>query len=189
MASLLSSFSGWAWFDIVGTSLVALGCLGELWLLLRHSPTEPKELRVFESKKHFCEKIFVGMVAVGVSMELFSLPASLHETAKLVQQNIKLQQQMEETSNNVVKIDPLNLPVNSMLAQLVITLGDTNLVINQKLNPNAGVDAEIATFGGCLEVMDRAGVVLTRLACNKYDDRSVAVFPVNRKVISVVFNW
>jgi hypothetical protein len=116
MSFMIFSFSGWAWIDILGTSMVAIGCIGELCLLFKKAPTNAVELKAFESKKHSWERVFVGMVAIGVAMELIGVPDSLHETAELVQQNIKLEQQIEQTSNSVVTVDPRNQQAQSAKA-------------------------------------------------------------------------
>jgi|ERR1035441_882864 hypothetical protein len=97
-----------------------MGCLGELWLLLRNLPTESEDVKRFESKKHVFERVFVGMVALGVTMELIVLPKSLNESAKLISKNLELERQLGLTRTNVAEIDPMNQPVFDISASAVI---------------------------------------------------------------------
>lgn len=128
MLRILSSFSFLDWAEIGGSFSVASGCLGELWLLVQKPPLDPKELQTWDSKKHFLERIFVTMVAFGVSLELVCLPISLRKTAELVDKNLQLEQQIAETSTNVVKIDPLNQLVSDIFILATINVKGTNFV-------------------------------------------------------------
>jgi hypothetical protein len=94
--------------EITAALLVAFGCAGELWLLLPKPPTDKVKLKVFESKKHFLEKIIGGMVAIGVTVELIVLPVSLNETAKLAGKNLELERQLALARTNISRIDPMN---------------------------------------------------------------------------------
>ncbi len=107
----VSVFGVWGWVDIVGASILLVGCIGELWLLLNKLP-EHNERRasltgcwVFldrsesiirligvrlkiirprkfsDLKEHLLEVFFISLVAIGVGMEMCSLPFSLNEVA------------------------------------------------------------------------------------------------------------
>jgi hypothetical protein len=101
------------WFEIFFTFAVAIGCLGELWILLnrltRHVEPLAKSSGAFwkmlaktdaffrpiavrlkingrklsETKEHLLERFFVMLVAFGVSGELISAASSLKEIADL----------------------------------------------------------------------------------------------------------
>jgi hypothetical protein len=107
----VSVFGVWGWVDIVGASILLVGCGGELWLLLNKLPehnerrTSLKGSWVFldraesiirligvklkiirprkfsDLKEHLLEGFFISLVAIGVGMEVCSLPFSLHESA------------------------------------------------------------------------------------------------------------
>src|ERR1035441_5324896 len=118
MLRFLSSFSLLDWVEIGGSVLVAFGCLGELWLLLSKPPADSEKLIRFDAKKHFLERIAVGMVAVGVSMELVALPISLRQTAQLVDKNLKLER-------HVASLEPRKQPIASISATVrLLVKGD-----------------------------------------------------------------
>jgi hypothetical protein len=107
----VSMFGVWGWFDIVGASILLVGCAGELWLLLNKLPEHNERraslkgcwvfldraesiIRVIgirlkiirprkfsDLKEHLLEGFFISLVAIGVGMEMCSLPFSLNEVA------------------------------------------------------------------------------------------------------------
>jgi len=91
----MSIFTWDSSLEIFGALLVAIGCIGELWLICIKPPKGIGKLKNFERKKHFREKIFVGMVALGVSMELIALPSSLSEVQQLKKVNLELEAKIQ----------------------------------------------------------------------------------------------
>ena len=94
----LSWWLGWLLnaIEITAAALVAFGCLGEMWLLIKQPPSEEDILIRFEKKKHFWERLFVCMVAAGVTIELILLPINIKEAEELKASNLKLKKQVEE---------------------------------------------------------------------------------------------
>jgi hypothetical protein len=86
----LASFSWWGWFEIVAATLLSIGCVGERVLLSQEAPLKDERLRVLEKKKYLRKRVFVCLLAIGVTMELFSLPVGLHDTANLDINNSEL---------------------------------------------------------------------------------------------------
>jgi hypothetical protein len=105
----VSVFGVWGWVDIVGASILLVGCVGEFWLLLNKLPEHNERraslrgcwvfldraefiirligvrlkiirLRKFSDlKEHLLEGFFISLVAIGVGMEVCSLPFSLRD--------------------------------------------------------------------------------------------------------------
>lgn len=112
IARLISAFGIWGWVDILGASILLFGCGGELWLLLNKLPEHNERraslkgcwmfldraesiIRLIgvrlnfirprkfsDLKEHLLEGFFISLVAIGVGMEMCSLPFSLSESAK-----------------------------------------------------------------------------------------------------------
>ena len=82
-ASILSSFSGWDWFSIIGPALVVAGLAGELWLIYENSPFNPNRPPPISVKHFKIERRSVVLVAIGVAIELATVPHSLMEVATL----------------------------------------------------------------------------------------------------------
>src|SRR5437867_651882 len=72
---LLSYFPVLGWIEIAATLLVALGCCGELWLLFSKEPDEQD--RELHRIRRWWERMFMMMVAVGVTVEVPCLMISL----------------------------------------------------------------------------------------------------------------
>jgi hypothetical protein len=147
MISFLASFSLLDCSEILAGALVAVGCIGELVLVFRKAPSGENELKVFEKRKHVLERVFVCMVAIGVTLELGLLPASLGEVVELQNTNLVLRSnvaalelQVAQTSNNVVKIDPLNQRIAELSAIVRIRVRGRNHV-------------ELATSGSRIAVL------------------------------------
>jgi len=140
---------GWlGWIEIFAASLVAIGCMGEFWILLnkltRHIEPLPKSVgpgwkllawidvtirpiavrlkirgrKLSESKEQLLERSFVMLVAFGVGVEFVCLMFSLHEVAKL---NEKADLAEERTTNAMVELAQLTK------ANLLLQLSVTNL--------------------------------------------------------------
>jgi hypothetical protein len=107
-----ASFSIWELLDIVGTFLVAIGVLGELWLLVKKFPCNPTNFPPLEFKKHKFETVFLLTVCVGVSLELIALPISLYKTHV----------EIRTINNNVTKIEPVNQPLSDISAFVSLTV-------------------------------------------------------------------
>ncbi len=116
MIRLVQEFGLLGWTELCAALAVAVGCLGELWILAnkltRHVEPLSKSAGLFwrllaradsllrpivvrfklsgrrlpEVKEELIERVFVMLVAIGVSVELVCLMFSLHETAKLNEQ-------------------------------------------------------------------------------------------------------
>jgi len=82
IGSVVSHFSTLGWIEILAAAFVAVGCIGELILVFQKSPPETEAAKIFEKKKHRLERVFVFMVAIGVSVELLVLPFGLREAAR-----------------------------------------------------------------------------------------------------------
>jgi len=110
---ILTAFGVFGWIELFAACVVALGCAGEMWLLINKLPpnTEPlpedsgvlwrwlhstdRTLRPLlvrlklggrklpEAKEHLLERFFTMLVAVGVGIEFVALPFSLFEIARL----------------------------------------------------------------------------------------------------------
>jgi hypothetical protein len=123
---IVSEFGMLGSLELFAAFLVAIGCGGELWILLnkltRHIDPLPKTAGPFwrllarldtsirpiavrlkvkgrklsEAKEQLLERIFVMLVAFGVGMEFICLMFSLHEVATL---NAKASQAYERASN------------------------------------------------------------------------------------------
>jgi hypothetical protein len=72
--------------DITGVAMVAIGLLGELFLVfasfwLPYNPTNFSPLdSILGCKKKHLEMFFVSLVAIGVGLELYALPKALDES-------------------------------------------------------------------------------------------------------------
>jgi len=81
--SLLSAFSVWDWFSLIGPAFVVLGLAGELWLVYENSPFNPQRPPPISVKHFKIERASVVLVAFGVLIELVTIPHSLLEVAAL----------------------------------------------------------------------------------------------------------
>jgi hypothetical protein len=96
-----------------------------------------------EKLKKWSERLLI----VGIAGELICLPFSLWESARLNKdaadarlETIRLEQQIAQTSNNVVKIDPLNQPIASLTASVfLIEQGTKRTHIDPKTNITDGI--------------------------------------------------
>ena len=113
LSRILSDLGFLGCFEIFSALLVAIGCMGEFWIILnkltRHVELLSKNASAFwrvliwidmvirpivvrlkikgrklpEAKEQLLERLFVMLVALGVGMEFIALMFSLHEFAKL----------------------------------------------------------------------------------------------------------
>ncbi len=109
---IFSWFGFWGWWELFGAMLVAIGCGGELWILLnkltlhvegigksagpfwkvlawvdrKSRPTlvrlKIRGRKISEVKEQLLERAFVTLVALGVGLELIAIPAVLRESAE-----------------------------------------------------------------------------------------------------------
>ena len=79
--ALLSPARFWIAFEFVSAVLVAVGCVGELYLF--HLPSG--RIKREKEKHHYLESRFILAVAVGVTMELFALAHAISEATRLEQ--------------------------------------------------------------------------------------------------------
>jgi hypothetical protein len=152
----LPLFWFWVSLEIVAAALVAIGCSGEWWL--HHHPAGREKIERDEHLK--LESRFIAMVSYGVIIELFALGHSIKEgkqledkvesgkvlvaaigmtNAQLVTDNlvlrsnvVALELQVLETSNNVVKDNPLNQPIKSIDAEVYLFISGTNFIEDQE---------------------------------------------------------
>jgi hypothetical protein len=113
MKRIFAAFGAVGWVELVAAFVVAIGCAGELWLLINKltlhiepigktasrfwrilaridSKARPllvrlkvKGRKLPEAKEQLLERIFVILVAFGVSIEFLCIPFSLNEIASL----------------------------------------------------------------------------------------------------------
>lgn len=130
-----AAFSFWDWVEIVAAVLVSIGCVGEMYWIFKKGP--PKESFVlhadFEEKKGKRERVFAVIVAIGVTVEVITLPRNLTESAQLASANLVLRSnvaalelQVAQTSSNVTKADPLNQPITLIKANALMFVRGTN---------------------------------------------------------------
>jgi len=68
------------------------------------APLKEEELKAFEKRKHISERVFVCMVAVGVTMELIMVPISLHETAQLFERITQADERTAEAKKQAAEL-------------------------------------------------------------------------------------
>src|SRR5581483_1283370 len=76
---LLSFFPVLGLAEIFASLLVSIGCCGELWTVFSKGPVDEPG----KQKRHLLEKIFICMVAMGVTVEVPCLTFGLRESAEL----------------------------------------------------------------------------------------------------------
>ena len=111
--SVFDLFGFWGWWELIAALMVAVGCIGELWILLNRltqhideygknpsifwrtliaidSKIRPfllllkiKGRKISDAKEQLLQRFFVMIVALGVALELIAIPFSLSEVAKL----------------------------------------------------------------------------------------------------------
>jgi len=191
----------WFWisWEIIGAILVAIGCVGEWHLVMKHVPAHDPD-----PNHHRREVQFVTLVAIGVTMEFLGLMHTIPEALKLerdvanavertsviesnnlvLKSNVAaLEIELMETSNNVTKIDPINLPIKSMMALVHLGVCATNFIPSD-------IDRELAVFGGYLEIVDKQGARIAMLACREFDNQSRRVDGENPiRLYSMNFSW
>ncbi|MGO8837911.1 MAG: hypothetical protein ACLQAH_00895 [Limisphaerales bacterium] len=109
--ALLPPARFWIAFEFVSAVLVAVGCVGELFLF--HLPSG--RLKREKEKHHHLESRFILAVAVGVTMELFALSHAISE-ATILEQGISSAN--ERTSANELLAKQLEKQVNETKTQL-----------------------------------------------------------------------
>ncbi|HZL78943.1 MAG TPA: hypothetical protein VFC17_08820, partial [Candidatus Limnocylindrales bacterium] len=113
MERILAAFGVVGWVELFAAFVVAIGCAGELWLLINKltlqieplgksagrfwralawmdSKVRPflvrlkvKGRKLPEAREQLLERLFVILVAFGVAVEFLALPVSMHEVATL----------------------------------------------------------------------------------------------------------
>ena len=141
----VSVFGVWGWVDLTGASILLIGCGGELWLLLNKLPEHNERraslkgcwaflgsaesiirligvrLKIIRPRKfsdlkgHLLEGFFISLVAIGVGLEMCSLPFSLNESAKA---NKLAGQANERASTNELAAKQLGIQLNETEIQL-----------------------------------------------------------------------
>jgi hypothetical protein len=160
----LSSFSRWDWAEIIAAILVAIGCVGEMCWLFRKWPRKEEWLthEEFEKIKSSREKLFAIVVAVGVVVEMITLPHGLKEAAALGIQVQQLTRSNLSLSMDVLQIpqsDPINLPPISLRAEAYLYMMPMDAAIGTE--PEVKCDAEVAFgqgVGGLLSLRAERGL-------------------------------
>lgn len=204
-----ASLGFWGSVELFGSLLVSVGCIGELCLVLRekHSPSHRREgwmtksLRVISKlcspfirfavrrslrfkifnpeRKHSFEKVFVFMVAIGVTMELIALFFSLREVAELHEKTAELRKENLELGE---KLNPLNQPIASISAIVTFEIRGTNFDKVESF-PNSLRTFNIVGKGGnlvslrCFELSSKEEHISAR--GTKFDGKS----------FSMAFEW
>ena len=136
-------------FEMLAAALVAIGCVGELVLLFQKTPLSEEELRRFEKKKHFRERGFVCMVAIGVTMELICLPMGLIDVATLHKQTTAL-----ESTNNSMSLKIEDARSNNLVLEHHVELLRSNnlaletnvLSLRLRLKPRTITPQQVTSF-------------------------------------------
>lgn len=134
------------------------------------------------ARKHQIEKLGWFLVVAGLAMEFLGDHAAKRitdqegarlnkEAADARLETAKLEQQIIETSNNVVRVDPLNQPITSVTATVMLLQGGTNrsLVIEPLLG-SQHIPIIKLLVGASAELKDGWPVELFCTSC----ERSVA---------------
>lgn len=195
LAEFLKSFGVWGWLELVAAAIVAFGCLGELWIeinkLTQENQDPPKtsgriwrvlfwfdsKLRplvlklkirgrkIPQSKEKLLERLFIALVAAGVTLEVVGITGSLRETSTIMQDaeyakvlasaigttnaqlwaaNLVLQTNVNETKTHLANAEArLNESIlNLKKENLPMDIGDQNSFGNA-LKPIAGIQVEL----------------------------------------------
>jgi hypothetical protein len=119
--------------------------------------------KISKPKEELLERFFVTLIASGVTLELVALPISLWESAKVAETAAKaneraanvesnnlvlrsnlaaLELRLIEATNEITKIDPVNLPISSVKANVMLVAQGTNFWAN--VDPTTGHGATLA---------------------------------------------
>ena len=163
MFSFLEGFPLLACSEILAALLVAIGCIGELILVFQKPPLKEEESRAFEKRKHFLERVFVCMVAIGVTMELALLPLSLRESARLNKEAGDARKLAAESNERSKQLDLARIGLENQLEELY----STNLVLEKQvvalqitLEKTTNVVANIRPRQLTIDQMDRLSIFL-----------------------------
>jgi hypothetical protein len=145
---IVSEFGWLGWIELIAASLVAIGCGGELWVLLnkltRHIEPLPKRtgacwkviawidvtIRPFvvrlkingrklsEAKEQLLERSFVMLVALGVVIEFVCLIFSLHEVANLNEKAGQASKDAAESRRVAANTESNNLVLEQQIIDL-----------------------------------------------------------------------
>lgn len=133
MLSFLESFPLLACCDMLAASLVAIGCIGELRLVFQKTPLRIEEFKAFEEKKHFRERVFVCMVAIGVTMELALLPLSLGESARLHKEAAEARRLAAASNERSGRLELARIGLEKQLTETKSQLASAEARLNQSL--------------------------------------------------------
>jgi hypothetical protein len=152
----ISIFGVWGWFDILGASILLFGCAGELWMLLNKLPEHNERraslkgfwsfldraessirrigvrLKIIRSRKfselkeHLLEGFFISLVAIGVGMEMCSLPFSLYVSAQSNKAAGDAMKYAADSSSNSVQVLRQVAGLNKEAADARVIAGKAN---------------------------------------------------------------
>lgn len=133
--SFLSSIPTWGWFDIGFNVAVLVALGGETEIILRWMfPDRAEDLLSPETRRKELKKICEWLLIFGIAGEISCLPFSLYGTASAEKdaaearlETVKLEQQVLETSNNIVKNDVRNWPISEVTATAWFAVLGTNM--------------------------------------------------------------
>jgi len=163
---IFSEFGVLGWLELSALLLVAVGCAGEMWILLnkltRHiepigrnlnwfwralvwcdAKTRPvcvflkiKGRKLSEAKENLLERLFVTMVATGVGFEFVLAMFNLHEAALM-------KRQASEANARAGAANEIAAKANERVAKLESTNGQTMLLVEQLRKQNLELEAAV----------------------------------------------
>jgi len=147
--------------DLIGGGLVVFGCVGEIWILIntlsKQAEAQSKKLsgvwrvlailegmiklaftrlkligwELSKAKEHLLELSFVGLVALGVGMELISLPFSLWESALANERASTAELARVELEKQVGELRKANLELEARIQPRRISAEHRRAIVEQ----------------------------------------------------------
>jgi hypothetical protein len=172
--SWIFEFGFWGCWEIVAGLLVSVGCAGELWIILnkltKHiepngknisrvwrflnwadAKTRPiwvslktKGRKLSEAKEGLLERLFVMLVAAGVTMEVIGAVASLHEIAKVKLEAAKANEQAGTANELAAKANEQAGEANERAAKADESAAAANVRASSNELARAETEREIA---------------------------------------------
>jgi hypothetical protein len=205
----ISAFDVWGWLDLFGGLIVVIGCFGELWLLLNKIPEHNErraELKLFwsflnrlesflrtfcvqlkiirsrkfsELKEHLLEGFFISLVALGVGLELLSLPFSLLESAKINEMSKQAERDAGNANLQAVALSNETVRLSSNLEESK----SNNLALAKEL---FGLAAKTETMSG--NIAEVRNLVSDPQIVQKLNEANSALVGANRLINSNLAN-
>lgn len=161
-------------FEIFAALLVAIGCSGELWIILnkltRHVEPLAKNPGVFwailnwidmaarpiavrlklkgrklsEAKENLLERLFVMLVALGVGLEVIALMFSLHEFAKLNEKAGVAMERAAIADERSKQLESTNLGLLSQIEGLKLDVAKANELAEKEARARVELESDVA---------------------------------------------